>query len=1293
MRMTSTIASLGLLTTVLGAIGLVAIPVRASDRSTPSSVAATAALQFQPTSHPKSLDVRALAAAIGSPVAQLPADPTGSPSGIPVDLAASEVRILSPQASVMGERATNLVVQYPATTKVTVTVNGQPINAATPTQVDRTDTTATQVWYQIPLQEGENTLTVQPEGGTPVSVTVTVKETTATIEFLPPEEPLRIPADGRSVMTVTGQILDDAGQRIAQEVVVTLTASAGKFVGADYDRDRPGFQVLARNGQFAAQLQSSLEPQMVRIRAAIDRSDLLKRPPNQPDQLYRVPVTQLSQPSVDTPNLPKPPLAQVQRPATLDAPLETYTQAEFITNLRPFIVSGTINLRVGAAGLDYYGSYRDFLSPEYFDDGTRADVGIAVFASGRIGEWLFTGAFNNQRPLNQQCDGTTRLFRDPQFCDQVYPTFGDSSTVDYMTPSIDSVFAKLERTSPVVGAGTDFLMWGDYTTSEFARASQYFTATNRQLHGLKLNYNLGNLQITGIYANNVEGFQRDTIAPNGTSGYYFLSRRLLIGGSENVYIETQELGRPGTVIERKPLSRTLDYEIDYDRGALLFRRPILQTDFDIFGRTLVRQIVVTYQYDSAGSNDIYAGRLQYHFSRELGRESWLGATYFREDQGDRDFELYGADLMLPLGKSGQLTAEFARSLNTSVFLGDIDGNAYRVEAFGKVVPGVFARAYYRSVEEGFSNNATFSFTPGQTRYGADLAAKVSPTTQLQFQIDREVNFGIAPAGRGISAIASVGIGDLFNPSRDPIPGNRVDNSLTTIRAGLTQKIGAVELGLDWVNRTRDDRIFPDRLSGESNQLVSRLNWPLTKTLTFRAQDERNLSSSDPIYPSRTTFALDWAAMPGLTMRLAQQFIDGNENFRSNSITSLDMLVDQKVSDDMTVTGRYSLLNSLGGLTSQGAIGVNHRLLIAPGLRLSLAYERIFGDIFVYTAAGQEFITPVAVGQSSSVIGVTEGDSYSVGLEYFDNPNFKASGRFEYRDTEAGDSMVISAAAAGKLSPALTVLARYQQANFANQLLEDTGLADTVNVKVGLAYRNPTDDKFNALLSYEFRQNPATTPDSILVGSGTGSTAHLVSLEAIYAPNYRWEFAGKYALRQSKSFVAKDLVGTNAINLAQFRATYRLGYRWDIAGEVRWIGQSVTDFSEVGLLAEVGYYLTPNLRMAVGYNFGGINDRDFGDRHKDGLYFGLSVKLNNTLGGLRKENIAPPQQQESVIQPVANQAPAPATPTSQSAPSFQVNPTSEAQPVLKIPPVDTVKPVSQTQLLPGGGASLLRGQEQ
>jgi len=1078
--------------------------------------------------------------------------------------------------------------------------------------------------------------------GTPPRATASPTAHAVRLLFLPTTDP-RIPADGRSTVKIEGQIVDEQGEPIAQDGVVTLTASAGKFIGADQDRDRPGFQVLARNGKFTAELQSSLTAQTVRIRAAVDLKEPipLKQgeallPPVSFDNSGSARVGNLVSPA---PSAPINPIPDGQPLAPRTTQLEAYTQIEFITNLRPFILSGSVNFRLGAGGTDYYGSLRDFLNPNRLDENVRFDTSISAFATGRLGEWLLTAAINNQRSLNQTCDGSTRLFRDTQFCDQVYPVYGDSSTSDFLAPSIDSVYFRLERTSPVSGAGSDFAMWGDYSTAEFARASQLFTATTRQLHGLKANYNFGNVQVTGLYANNLQGFQRDTIAPNGTSGYYFLSQRLVIGGSEVVYLETEELNHPGTVVERKQLLRGPDYEIDYDRGTLLFRRPVLQTEFDLFGRSLVRRIVATYQFDGANTGDthLYAGRVQYNFSREFGQESWAGFSYLNEDQGGRGFELYGVDTLIPLGTEGRIIAEYARSNYDSIFREKISGSAYRLEVNGTLFKGVLGRAYYRSVDQNFTNNATLSFTPGQTRYGANVAAKVTPNTQVQFQIDHEVNFGIAPSF--LNATRS-----LFDPTPDPIPGSRVDNELTTLRAGVLQKFGRADLSVEWVNRDRSDRAAVDQLTANSNQIVSRLNLPLTDTLTFRAQNEQTLSSTDPLYPTRTTVGLDWAMAPGITMRLAQQFLSRTSQFRSTSITSLDTLVDQRLSEDTAITGRYSILNGVNGLTSQGAIGLNHRIKLAPGLKLNLTYERIFGDVFAYTAAGQQFAQPYAVGQSASALGLTQGDSYSVGLEYTDNPDFKASARAEYRNSSAGDNLVLSAAAAGKLSPSFTALVRFQQANFANQTV--TGLSDTINLKLGMAYRDPASDVFNALLRYEFRQNPSSTPSSLLIGSGTGETDHLIALEAIYAPSWRWEFYGKFALRSAKSYLAQDLIGTNAISLAQFRSSYRLGYRWDITGEVRWISQTQSGFDEIGYVIEAGYYLTPNLRLGVGYSFGGAYDRDLGNRTKGGPFIGLSLKLNDLFEGFGVQRnfpaaapqVAPPQQQESLVKPVASATP-------------------------------------------------------
>jgi hypothetical protein len=211
--------------------------------------------------------------------------------------------------------------------------------------------------------------------------------------------------------------------------------------------------------------------------------------------------------------------------------------------------------------------------------------------------------------------------------------------------------------------------------------------------------------------------------------------------------------------------------------------------------------------------------------------------------------------------------------------------------------------------------------------------------------------------------------------------------------------------------------------------------------------------------------------------------------------------------------------------------------------------------------------------------------------------------------------------------------RYQQASSANQLLD---LGDTQNFRLGLAYRDPRSDKFNALLRYESRRNPSTTPDTILLGSGTGSRDQVFSAEAVYAPSWRWEFYGKFALRNSKTYLASDLVGSSRISLAQARATYRLGYKWDVATEARWINQPGLGFRELGWNAELGYYLTPNLRLAGGYSFGRVRDRDFdGSRSADGFYLGLTVKLNDLINGFGLQRREQPKPDGSNLSDMPN----------------------------------------------------------
>ena len=1032
----------------------------------------------------------------------------------------------------------------------------------------------------------QNQAPLTPPSAQPLPLGTTAAEVDYQL-VLRPQREVQIPANGRSSLVLEGEILDPEGNPVDRDVVVTLTSSAGELIGADHDTDRSGFQVLARQGRFEARLRSGLEAQVVTVQATAEGRAVRGLEETQTRERY--------------PQL----LADLQ--------------VHFLTDLRPTLISGVVDIRVGRGGTNLLGSFRDFLNPTALNNNVEFNLNAGIFGTGSLGEWTFTGAYNNQRGLNDRCDGGG-LYRDVQFCDQRYPTYGDSSTTAFLTPSADSLYLRFQRDSLGPGANPDYLMWGDFGTQEFAGPSQSFTATVREFHGLKGNFTFGNgIQITALYGDNVRPFQRDTLAPDGTSGFYFLSRRLILRGSENIFLEAEEINRPGTVISRQPLFRGVDYEIDYDRGTLLFRQPISAVDLNPLGVTLVQRIVATYQVEDPNNRgSVYAGRVQYR--PEGDRGLLLGASVITEDQGLQDFTLYGVDLLLPLGDSGRIVGEFARS-SATIDRMTAEGNAYRLEASGSPVDWLLGEAYIRATDSGFNNTASASFRPGQTRWGAQVTGRVSPTTQLRAAVDQERNVGTTPAVLTTAA-------DLLRPGQTPTQGPGVDNTLTEYRAGLVQQLGSATLGVDYVNRSRTDRIGNQSIN--ASQLASRFNVPITGTLNFLAQSELNLSNqADPLYPTRNTVGLEWALQPGVSLRLAQQFISGGQG--PGSITSLDSLVNYDLDDNTTLTNRYSLLGANNGVTGQGSVGLNHRLVLAPGLRANFGFERIFGDAFNLTGAGQQFAQPYAVGQGSSALGLQTSTAYRVGLEYTDNPDWQASGRVEYRDSPDSSNLVLGAAAAGRFTDALTGLFRFEMANFANQTITDQ-LGNSSNLKLGLAYRNPHSDQLNSLLSYEFRNNPSTTPDTLLFGAGSGSQDHTLSLETIYAPNWQWEFYGRYGLRHSTTRLTQSIIPSNTIHLAQLRANYRFAYRWDVGGEVRWIGQPVVGYNETGFALEAGYYLSPDVRLGLGYSFGSAHEGSFvgGGRHRSasGPYFGITAKVNQLFNAFGVQPLAPPQQQES-----------------------------------------------------------------
>ena len=839
------------------------------------------------------------------------------------------------------------------------------------------------------------------------------------------------------------------------------------------------------------------------------------------------------------------------------------------------------------------------------DQDTEFDVTGAGFITGTIGEWQYSGAINSDHAINRNSSNETALLGQFSGDDRIYETTGDDSNSDLTTPSTDSFFFRIERSSPVENAPLDYGMWGDYSIAEFSEQSQDFSSFSRTLHGFKGSYNWGNLRVTGFYAENVEGFQRDIVAPDGTRGFFFLSRRNLVEGSEEIYVEIEELENPGRAVRREQLRRGRDYDIDYDRGSIFLDRPLLRTFVNDQGEVMVRKLVATYEFEnSSGDANLSGGRLQYYFSRNPDRESWLGTTYIEESRGEEGFSLFGVDSFISLGKDSYFIAEYAYSEHDVFSLGNVNGSAYRLETVATIAPGFTTRAYFEETDSGFSNNTTGSFVPGQTRYGAEINGQATSTTNFRFRYDHQENQGVAP--RPLTEF-----GDLLEPRREPVSGSEVDNELTSISAGVQQRIGDANLNVDWIYRKRKDRISPQALETSSSQLRSFLDVPLLDDVSLQAFNTTTLSSAtDAVFSDRTSLGVTWDVYSNISLNASQTWFTRGQ-LEGESITSIGLQGDYDLASNTTISGRYSLENDRNGTMGVGSFGIDQGIIISPGFKIDLGFEHIFSsDNRFRSTSGTQFSQVAAVGSGSSSLGSTSGTSYNVGISYTDSADFNASLRWENFNGEDRENTVITANASGNITPGLTGLLSYNRANSSNQRLE---LDARETLKLGLAYRDPHSDEFNALLRYEYRKNPSIIPETLLVSRGSGSEEHLFSIEAIYAPSFRWEFYGKFALRNSSTHFAEDFTATSHMTLTQLRATHRLGEAFDLVGEVRWIDQPSASFSEVGWVTEVGYMITPELRLAAGYVFGEANDRDFeGLRTSEGAYIGITIKLQGIM---------------------------------------------------------------------------------
>ncbi|HEV2765120.1 MAG TPA: SdrD B-like domain-containing protein, partial [Pyrinomonadaceae bacterium] len=828
--------------------------------------------------------------------------------------------------------------------------------------------------------------------------------------------------------------------------------------------------------------------------------------------------------------------------------LAAQTSVRITPEIRPSIMVGLAEISVGR------GAPEMELRGE--DEAWRSRIGF--FYRGRIfGSNLLTLAYDSERPLNRTA-GRDRLFTlDP--LERAYPLFGDSSTRFEDAQSNSKLYARLDR-------GRSYFLFGDFETEHRNLALSGYA---RKLTGVKVhleNESGDFVSLTGARPDT--SYARD-VFPGGGLSLVSLSHADVLPGSEVVVLEVRDRRNPERIISRESFVRSVDYNLDTTTGQLFFLRHVSTFDYAL---NLI-QIVVTYEHRATGmASAVYTGRAVKTFKKAGLR---VGVSLVDQKQAEAgSFVLGGLDGEKKMPNGGTLQFEYATSRGQAAFSGNLftsdavgdtkhNGNAYRVE-YEQPLPFLESRlrAGYARADEGFLNPFGATVTPGSQRTHVELDVKVRASSMLTLG---------------------------FMDERNRTAG--VNNRRQTGSLSWTER---------WTDRFRtvfgyDFRRYRDELGGrgtDSNLVTVGAEWQATDKLSLSVQREQNLGEADPTYPNQTTLTAAYQynqfTRVFLTQRLASAPImpisDASMTgfAASGARRETAIGVETRLGRNTNLVSRYQLENGINGTDSFAVIGLQNRLPLSERLAIEMGYERGFH----LAGLGESF------------------NSATLGVGWQPTENFRTSARYEWRD-RLGSGHIFTFGAAGRLSDNLTALARYQsaRASFEGRRNRST------TASAAVAWRPVTHDRYGLLFSYTRRD---LFNEGFAGSNGaTRDLADVLSADGYYQVARDLELYGRFASKFGHSGTPELANVSTFTYLAQGRATYRFGRYVDLAGEMRLLAQPASATRRTSYGAELGFWVTPDLRVGGGYNFTDATEPNASGLNlgRRGFYFVLSSKLS------------------------------------------------------------------------------------
>jgi len=793
--------------------------------------------------------------------------------------------------------------------------------------------------------------------------------------------------------------------------------------------------------------------------------------------------------------------------------VETWVQAE----VRDWIMVG---LAEGTAGYNTVSGNKEALNADDKEDAFYSEGKVAFYAKGKVkGDWLLTTSYDTSKQTTAGDNRVNQLI-DPN---TYYTIYGDNSRQRYDASSAEKLYIKIERKQ-------FYALFGDMNTGLTVTELSKF---QRNMTGVKSEFDNGKLAYTAFAAENVNNFIKDEIQGEGISGLYRLSGKNIVINSDNIVIETRDRFRSEVIVKTEVMRRYLDYSIDYSDGTIFFRRPIPSRD-ESFNPIF---IVADYEVEAPITGDVTAGgraALRLNEGKvEIGGTLVHDATY--QNAGD----LIGADARIEIDSKTEVRLE-AATTNVSTANNDLTGAAYSAE----VVHGgddLKTRVYAKQQDPDFGLGQQSISQTGTRKFGADATYRASQDVTIDGTAYREQNLKT---------------GSKRNVAKANVTYNQ--------RSYLLNAGAAI---------ARDQ--FAQGESNASNLLLlgaSKSFLKETVKLRGNAEIAVNSANANSDYPSRFILGADYFITPKVNLFAENEWTVGSAQNTQMSRAGVRATPWENAQLNTAVNQQ----TNENGIRSFATLGLTQSFPISKRWTGDVTYDRAKT---LRTPGAKPFYDDVPIAQ-----GTANNDFTAISLgSTYNAETYTLNNRVELRTAQLEDKIGVIVNWERNLKGGIGYSATTKL--FKTDRTDSSEILDG-DIRFSVSYR-PLQSRWITLNRLDFKFDSNTD----LLGIKTRQRKLIENLTSNFLIDNQNQIAFNFGLKYVIDTFDKDEY-SSVTNLLGTEYRHDLSEKFDIgvhANSYYSANSRVTKYS-TGL--SFGWNMTRNIWLSVGYNFAGFNDRDF-----------------------------------------------------------------------------------------------------